>query len=181
MAAGIRPLSALLVHAQHTLGLSQEALGKILGGVTRRTIWRYQGGRGRPLASDLHALARSVYPRDAALASELATYSGATLESLGLVPAAPAAPAPPAPPAPPAAPAVDDKQTRLFADAVVCAAAEALDVSPRAVRGVLHAAFARARETGLPIDVLERALAPARAGPAPAKGAGAGSKKDQKM
>jgi hypothetical protein len=115
------------------------------------------------VASDLQALARSVYPHDAALASEIAAHSGATLESLGLVAATPAAPA------------FDDRQTRLFVDAVVCAAAEALDVSPRAVRGVLHAAFARARETGLSIDVLERALAPA---PIPAKGGG--SKKDQK-
>ncbi|MDP9001553.1 MAG: hypothetical protein M3O46_15745, partial [Myxococcota bacterium] len=44
---------------------------------------------------------------------------------------------------------------RTLIDAVVCAAAEALDVSPRAVRPALLAAFARASELGL---TLERSL-----------------------
>jgi hypothetical protein len=51
-------------------------------------------------------------------------------------------------------------QARLLVDAIVCAAAEALDVPPKSVRGVLHAAFARAKETGLPVDVIEKVLAP---------------------
>jgi MoxR-like ATPase len=51
-------------------------------------------------------------------------------------------------------------KTRLFVDAIVCAAAEALDASPRAVRGALLAAFACAREAGLPVETVEKALAP---------------------
>jgi hypothetical protein len=49
---------------------------------------------------------------------------------------------------------------RLLADAVVCAAAEALDVSPRVIRSVLHTAFVRASETGLSVDAIANALAP---------------------
>jgi hypothetical protein len=162
MAAAPPLLSTLLVEAQHALGLSQAGLGKILGGVTRRTIWRYQGGKVRPHATDIHALARLVHPINRDLAAQLALSAGVTLVSLGLEPD-PAAQAP--------APVPDAKQTLLFVDAIVCAAAEALDVSPRAVRGALHAAFARARETGVAIDVLEKALAPTKVSASASKGA----------
>jgi hypothetical protein len=157
MASGRRPISALLSLAQLALGLNQAKLGKLLGGVTRRTVWRYQGGRSVPAPMHLHALAGHVFPIDAALAEAIALASGATLESLGLVLPPPPQNAPP--PAPPAPSPIDPKQARLLVDAIVCAAAESLDVSPRSVRAVLYAAFARAKETGLSIDVIEKALA----------------------
>jgi hypothetical protein len=157
MAPGMAPISALLVAAQRSLGLNQEGLGKILGGVTRRTVWRYQGGHSEPQAHELHDLARRVFLVDASLAGQLAAASGATLESLGLVTAPPKLEATPVSPAP--AP-VDPIQARLLADAVVCAAAEALDVSPRVIRSVLHTAFVRASETGLSVDAIAKALAP---------------------
>jgi hypothetical protein len=152
MAAGTRPMSALLVAAQHRLGLNQAELGKLLGGVTRRTVWRYQGGRTSPHPAHVLTLAGHVFPKDASLAAELAAARGETLESLGLV--APQAKAEPA------AQPIDAKHARLLVDAVVCAAAEELDASPRNVRRALHAAFARANETGLAMDVIERVLAP---------------------
>jgi|HubBroStandDraft_6_1064221.scaffolds.fasta_scaffold289055_1 hypothetical protein len=158
MAGPRRPTSVLLTDAQHTLATSQSGLGKLLGGVTRRTVWRYQGGKTSPYPNHLHNLAKHVHPLDAALAAEIAVAGGATLESLGIVlPPPPQAPVPAAPPAPPP---IDPLQARLLVDAIVCAAAEALDVPPKSVRGVLHAAFARAKETGLPVDVIEKALAP---------------------
>jgi hypothetical protein len=147
------------MEAQHTLGTSQSGLGKLLGGVTRRTVWRYQGGKTSPYPSHLHNLAKHIHPLNAALAAEIAAAGGATLESLRIVvPAPPQAASVPA--APPAPPPIDPLQARLLVDAIVCAAAEALDVPPKSVRGVLHAAFARAKETGLPVDVIEKALAP---------------------
>jgi hypothetical protein len=157
MAPSTTPLSALLVAAQRALGLNQENLGKILGGVSRRTVWRYQGGHSRPQAHELHGLARHVFLVDASLAGQLAAASGATLESLGLVVALPKAEATPVSLAP--AP-MDPVQARLLADAVVCAAAEALDVSPRVIRSVLYTAFVRASETGLSMDAIAIALAP---------------------
>ena len=48
---------------------------------------------------------------------------------------------------------------RWLADAVVCAAAEALDTSPRLVRPALLAALRCAREAGLTVATLEAALA----------------------
>ncbi len=132
-------------------------------------MWRYQGGRSEPAAKHLHAIAGHLFPIDAELAEAIALASGATLESLGLVPPPPQNAPSPAPPAPLP---VDPKQARLLVDAIVCAAAESLDVSPRSVRAVLYAAFARAKETGLSIEVIEKALAGlgARAAKPPRRG-----------
>jgi hypothetical protein len=161
MAPGMRPIGVLLFDAQRALKLNQEGLGKLLGGVSRRTVWRYQGGRSSPQPHHFHALARHVFPTDKALAEQLAAVGGATLETLGLVVPAPApAKVAPSAPLPPAPTPIDPMRSRLLVDAVVCAAAEALDVSPRSVRGALYAAFARAKETGLSIDAIEASLAP---------------------
>jgi transcriptional regulator with XRE-family HTH domain len=159
IAAANRPgLPRLLVEAQHALKLTQQEMGELMG-ASRRTVWRWQTGQSSPLATHLHVLVRRAYPIDAKLASRLATVGNATLERLGLVAAertlgpAPGAPA-----------SMDEAlRTRLLVDAIVCSAAEALDASPRLVRRALHAAFSRARETGLAFDAIERALAPAGA------------------
>ena len=59
-------------------------------------------------------------------------------------------------------------------DAMLCAAAEASDASPKALRPVLHVAFKRARELGLSVEDVEAALAPPkgdnRKGATPKKG-----------
>jgi hypothetical protein len=146
------PQSLLLVRAQHALGDTQQSLGKRLG-VSKRTMTRWQGGRTSPGKVALGRTAVLVHPKDPALAATLANAAGTTLELLGIAP--PPAPPRPLPPAPP----------RRLADAVLCAAAEAMDVSPRAVRPALIAAFACARELGMSVEAFESALAPA----APAK------------
>jgi hypothetical protein len=148
-------LAALMVFTQQALAGSQTELGEIVS-VSRRTVWRWQTGKSHPDPKDLEKFARLAFPKDHALAAALAASFGATLESLGLVKPSPPAPLPPA-----KAPAEKDEATkRLLVDAVVCAAAEALDVSPRAVRHALHVAFGRARDAGLTTDTVAAVLAP---------------------
>jgi hypothetical protein len=57
------------------------------------------------------------------------------------------------PPPPPPPPSTDE-----IVDAVVCAAAEAMDLMPREVRPALLAAFARARRLGLGFEAIEKRL-----------------------
>jgi len=61
------------------------------------------------------------------------------------------------PPPPPPKPPVT---TRDLVDAVLCAAAESSDASPRALRPVLQVAFQRAHDLGLTVDEVARAFAP---------------------
>ena len=144
------PSAALYVKSQVALGKTQVGLARMLG-ISRRTAQRWVA-HGVP-ASGLAKLARLVHPRDPGLAATLATRAGRTLGELGIV-----QPQPPAPPAlspPPRAP-----PPAIVVDAVVCAAADALDTSPREVRGAVRAAFARAREIGLTVEDVEAALKP---------------------
>jgi hypothetical protein len=139
----------LLVLAAKALSMTYAELAKLLG-VSKRTIirWMQQSGGN----ADWRLLAEKVFPCDSALAARLASHAGETLQSLGLVP--PAAPPPPA-----SAPTLPPRFTMPhIVDSIVCAAAEASDVSPRAVRATLLAAFARARELGLTALDVEEAL-----------------------
>jgi transcriptional regulator with XRE-family HTH domain len=140
--------AGLLVEAQNALGVSQGQLGDMLG-LSRQTIWRYQTAQSNPLASSLQDLARRVRAIDSGLASRLAG-AGTGARKTGFRIAAPARPT---------STGGGRLETRLMADAIVCAAAEALDASPRTVRRALLAAFARARDTGLALDAIETALA----------------------
>jgi len=152
----------LLTKAQQALGTSQQGLGKLLG-VSRRTMVRWQGGRGGPSYDTWLVLVRHVYRASRPAAAEIAQELGATLVSLGLE----APPAPVDPSAPPAgaplraAPAVGD-----LVDSIVCAAAEAIAASPQAVRPALLAAFERAASVGLAVDDVRAALTPIAKKPA---------------
>jgi transcriptional regulator with XRE-family HTH domain len=146
MAGSVVPL---LMEARRALGgISQGELGVLLG-ASRRTGQRWEGSGATPSTQQLHDLARRVYSKDAKLAADIAAEAGSSLEALGIVPAALPAPPPAATPAPPAEDVVD---------AVVCAAADAIDVLPRAVRPALLAAFTRARRLGLSVEAVESAL-----------------------
>jgi transcriptional regulator with XRE-family HTH domain len=138
----------LLTRAQLALSLTQTTLGALVG-VTRRTVWRWQSGQSVPTVPNLETIARKVHAVDPALAGRLAEAAGATLESLGI-----AQPKPPEKPDPLA----DPGQSRILVDAVICAAAEAVDAPPRVARRALLAAFARAKEMGVPLDGLAAAL-----------------------
>jgi len=138
------------MQARRALDLSQEGLGKLLG-VSRRTSARWEWGKSVPAPAQLHALARAVHPRARDVAARVAEQVGATLVSLGLED-------PPAPPEPPPRPV---PPVALLVESVVCAAAEALDTKPAAVRDVLRAAFHRARAMSLTVEDVDAVLTPA--------------------
>jgi hypothetical protein len=150
-------VAALLTKVGITLGMPHAELGKYLG-VSRRSYsrWALEGTYLLPRqGSELAALA---YPHDPSLAAELAAVVGETLVSLGLelAPPPPPAPVPVAEPSR-AMPGVD-AVTRM--NAVVCAAAEAIDASPRTVRPALLAALRCAREVGLTVESMLAILEP---------------------
>jgi len=129
---------ALLAKAQNTIGLSQRELGDLLG-VARVTVSRWYSRGGTTLTpSQLATLAKASLPHDPKLAAAFAEQAGQTLVSLGLVPAPPPPPPPPAP-----------RPHPLVVDSVVCAAADALQQPPAALRPILLAAFERAHVMGL--------------------------------
>ena len=172
MAKARRPFFLL---AHQAMGKTQAGLGESLG-VARRTAQRWAQSGVPPY--HMADLARLVHPYDPDLAAEIAAAVGTTLEALGLVvPAAAPALAPAAAPALASAPAVTSEGMRAavasapgpasapapampdaVVDAVVCAAAEVMNLPPRDVRAGLHAAFASAKEIGLTVDAVERAL-----------------------
>jgi DNA-binding transcriptional regulator YiaG len=133
------PLRHLLALARGRLNMSQREFGPALG-ASHRTASRWDTGASTPLSGELARLAAVLVPVDRDLAEEAAAHAGDTLEGLGLVP-----------------PRVT---TPDLVDAVVCAGADVGDVSPRALRPVLHAAFKRARALGLSFEDVETALAP---------------------
>jgi hypothetical protein len=148
------PHGTFLTRAGFALDMSQGELGALLG-VSRRTVSRWVAA-GDPLLlpSQAVTLVRALHPRDRALAERVAVQHGLSLEGLGLVANAPS----PVPAATPVAHLVDT---------VVCAAAEVLDASPRAVRPAILAAFERARAVGLTMAAAEDALRASLAPPAP--------------
>jgi transcriptional regulator with XRE-family HTH domain len=136
------PIQPTLMRLQQTLRLNQKELAKLLG-CSSRTVIRYYRGSGVLLPSTYQRLARAVHPHDPAFAAELAASAGQTLVSLGLEPAAPARPAPTA---------------RHLVDSVVCAAAEAMQASPHAMRPALVAAFERAIALGMTAEDVLRGM-----------------------
>lgn len=142
-------INSLRVRSQLALGLTHRDFGKLLG-VSGRTSERWSAHRSGPSREQLLLLVRHVHPVDPGLAAELATALGETLASLGIE-------KPPPGPRMYLAPQV--------VDIVVCAAAEAIDVSPRIARTALHAAFKHALALGLDVAAVEAALAPREPAP----------------
>jgi DNA-binding XRE family transcriptional regulator len=149
--------------SRQALGTTQAKLGETLG-VSRRTAQRWASGGGYLLPERMLDLVQRVHPHNAQLAGVLAATLGSTLEGLGVV-------QPPPPPLPPPVPAPPPPPPVGIVDAVVCAAAEAMELTPREVRLGLHAAFSRAQEIGLSVEVVVAALKATL--PAPASVAGA--------
>jgi hypothetical protein len=142
---------ALLAKAQTAMGLSQEKLGHDVFACSRRTMSRWVGGQGGPSLSQWVDLVRHVYPHSRAVAAEIASEMGETLVSLRLeAPDAAAASPPPRP-----APSLSD-----LVDSVVCAAAEAVAMSPQAIRPALVAGFERVASLSLSVDDVRGVLRP---------------------
>jgi DNA-binding XRE family transcriptional regulator len=162
-----KPIIPMLIEARHHLMLSQGELGEKLG-ASRRTGQRWETKRSYPGPDHLHRLAALVHPHNPGLAADLAAAGGSTLERLGIVkpPPPPPAPPPPAPPPPPPSPPPPDPIHLV--DTVVCAAADAMQLIPDAVRPAVRAAFRRARLAGLSVEVVDAALHPDEKGAAAA-------------
>jgi len=141
-----RPTRALVGRAEGALGMTHRQFGVALG-ASERTAARWHAGSSSIGIQALRKLAVLVYPRNAALAAEIAAACSETLASLGVVV--------PAPVFPRLAP-------HLMADLVLCAAAEAAAVPPATARAALFAAFARMKEVGLTVAEMESALAAGR-------------------
>jgi transcriptional regulator with XRE-family HTH domain len=145
-----RPIGLLLSRARRLLRMSQDEFGRLLA-VSRKTVARYETGASTPLMPQVRELARLVYANgDLALARELAESTSQTLESLGIIP-------------PPELSAPFTQPAHLVVDAVVCAAADALEASPGTMRGTraaVLAAFRRAHEMGLSVEDVEKSLSP---------------------
>jgi hypothetical protein len=136
------------------MAMSQEQLGQLLG-VSRRTVIRW-GEHGVSLSRDQKAaLVEALHAKDPAFAAQIAGDLGESLESLGVVAVAVASPEPSRAEALPAPIAREH-----LADSIVCAAAEAVGLSPQAVRPALVAAFDRAASVRLSLDDVRAALAP---------------------
>ncbi len=133
----------LLREARAALGITQNALAARLG-VANRTGQRWNAGHTAPTDSQLAELARLVHPVNAALAPRIATHARTTPDALGL----------PSRPAHERAPAA----AAHLVDSVVCAAADAAELPPRAIRRALLAAVVRTRELRLGLETLESVL-----------------------
>jgi hypothetical protein len=115
-----------------------------------------------PSIDHLEELTRAVFPRDRALAEELAVECGKSFEELRLVErSAPPRTIEPPTPGPPAPPPRAFPPVALMLDSIVHAAEEAM-ASDGDVRSVLRAAFARARGLGLTVEEVDDALTPTR-------------------
>jgi transcriptional regulator with XRE-family HTH domain len=167
-----RAITSLVALGMGALGLSQRELGAQLGS-SLRTAQRWATGRAQPSADQLKKLAALVHPRNPTLAAEIAAAVHETLESLGLV-------LPPSPPEPVVVvepvvkgpPETPGDLVPLLVEAVVAAAAEALDQMPRVVRPAVTAAFVRAQAARLSVADVVAVLDPASpltgsAGPKP--------------
>jgi DNA-binding transcriptional regulator YiaG len=131
----------LMFLGRNALGVSREEFARLIG-TSVRTMERWSAKRSTPAPHHLEALARHVHARDPALAAEIAAAASHTLASLGI--AAPIRAPVPGP----------------LVDSVVYAAAEMMDVSPRAIRPAISAAFARAKELGLDVAAIDGVLGP---------------------
>jgi len=143
---------AVLVHSARTvLRMNNRQLAEHLG-VALRTVNRWNARQSHPYSHHYQQLARSTSPLDRRLAAEFAAAAGTTLEALGLEhPAKRLAGSTESPPDP-----------RAKLEAVLFAAAEAADLSPRVARTAIAAAIGRAQELGITLDALASQLAPAK-------------------
>jgi len=148
---------ALLNEITRVIHLNNRELAELLG-ISRRTMQRVIAHESDLSGPNFAKMARAVHPKNPELAARVAQRAGTTLEALGLVSPSPQSPSPP-PVAPPVVeqPKPAPPHPRL-ADSVVDAAADVMDLAPRAIRPALRAAFRRAGELGLSIDMLCGAL-----------------------
>jgi transcriptional regulator with XRE-family HTH domain len=133
--------SPLLMNCRMALGLTQQQFADIFG-CTKRTVIRWEERGTVLLAPALEALARAVYPVRPDLAAQVAAAGETTLAQLGI----------------PSVAASGHMAISGPIESIVRAAAEAMGVTPEAVRPAIAAAFARAREVGLDVQTVAEKL-----------------------
>ncbi|MHB8420983.1 MAG: helix-turn-helix domain-containing protein [Myxococcales bacterium] len=143
----IIPMS-LVMQAARALHLNNRQLAERLG-VSKRTVQRWLASGSGPADFHVTRLAVDVWPTNPALARELAAHGGTTVEALGLVPKPP-------PAKPPTALAARAEHV----DAILFAAANALDVSPARARPGVAAALRRMLALGVDAASLAQLLDP---------------------
>ncbi len=156
----------IVVKSQFAAGMTQEGLGEHLG-ASRRTVTRWVVGQSSPSDEQLVEMVRLAHARNPEVGAQLAAGLGETLESLGIVVAPPPQVASAPTPVPVPVPAPRTAAPALVLEGILHAAAHAMDLSPRAVRIGLQAAFKRARELGATVEEVEKALAIEPAEPSP--------------
>jgi hypothetical protein len=148
------PSDGFFAAAQRALSLGSTAqLGEMLG-ISRRTAQRFISS-GVPRYHK-RELARLVLAFDPQLAAAIAQSEDHSLATWGLVKVEPEVVVQPAPPPPPPAPPPPPPDGVV--DAVVCAAAEGMQMMPGDVRAGLLAAFTKARAIGVDVAQVERVL-----------------------
>jgi DNA-binding XRE family transcriptional regulator len=142
------------------LGMSQGELGDALG-VSRRTIIRWQRGHTYPVPAQALQLADLVREEDDDLADELIAAIGIdepTQPEADIAQPAVASEAVVTSPAPPPEPTGPAPVHAI--DSIVCVAADAASLVPRAMRPALLAAFTRAMEMGYTLEQVVRGMKP---------------------
>jgi DNA-binding XRE family transcriptional regulator len=156
-----RPFKRVFVYARQALAMNQGQLADAMG-VSRRTIIRWQRGYTAPVDFQVRQLAALVREEDDDLADELLAAASIAPEPEPQQAGAEAAAAPIAsPPALAPAPEAPSAVPAHAIDAIVCVAADAANMVPRAIRPALRAAFARAAELGVSVEAVARGLADA--------------------
>jgi hypothetical protein len=130
------------------LKLFQKGVAQLLG-VPVRTVQRHPATGGLSQTEHYAKLVRAIHPRNPTLAAQIATAIGKSLPELGIHPAPTAVSAPLPPP----------RATQAHAEAVVCAAADAIGVVPRDVRPIVAAIFSCARKLDVDLSSLTALLA----------------------
>jgi hypothetical protein len=143
----------LLFEINKVLHLNHRELADFLG-ISRRTMQRVYSGGSVLGGGNLKQLAVAIHPTNPELAARVAQRASTTLQALGLVAASPPTMAAPGAVQPVK---VATPHPRL-ADSVVYVAADILDLAPRAVRPAMLAAFRRAHELGLTVEMITAAL-----------------------
>jgi hypothetical protein len=133
------PLVYLTVRSRELLHLNQQMFADHVGS-SLRTVQRWEAKRGAPPRDVILWMADAVRSIDPEIAAHLDVYAPRPMPPPPPEPAKPIeAPPPPAPPPPPL-------PQHVLVDSVVCAAAEAMGVTPQAIRPAVLAAFARSCE-----------------------------------
>jgi len=136
---------AAVKRARTTLKLSQKQFaGRV--DTNTRTISRWEAELRMPTRATIGQVVRFLHTLAPALAADVASAGGTTLEAAGIAPPPPAIPAPRA------------MNARDASDAVVLAVVEGFEIPPARAREVLRVALRRAASMGLDLPELERGL-----------------------